>query len=78
MATQTDSQLDVTGSCCPLPIMLLAKAVNRLSHGQTIEITGNDPIFEPSIRDFCKTNGHAVLEVKLDEKHIVSIIIRVS
>ncbi len=78
MAIQTDSQLDVTGSCCPLPIMLLAKAINSLSHGQTIEITGNDPIFESSIRDFCKTNGHTVVEVKPGEKRIVSIIIRVS
>ena len=27
------------------------------------EITGNDPIFESSVREFCHTNGHAVLEV---------------
>ncbi|MCP3669899.1 MAG: hypothetical protein GY814_05610 [Gammaproteobacteria bacterium] len=29
--------------------MLPAKAINALSHGQTIEITGNDTIFESSI-----------------------------
>ena len=38
-----DSRLDVTGVCCPLPLIQLAKTTRSLKTGQTLEITGNDP-----------------------------------
>jgi TusA-related sulfurtransferase len=72
-----DSRLDVTGVCCPLPLIQLAKTTRSLKTGQTLEITGNDPIFEPTIRDFCLANGHEVLEVTVGEKHYVSILLQI-
>lgn len=77
MVSEFDAQLDVCGVCCPLPLIQLSKAVVGLAPGQTIEITGNDPIFEPSIRDFCQANGHAVLAVESDDSRQVSILIRI-
>lgn len=77
MTETCDKLLDVRGVCCPLPLIQLAKAVNVLGQGQTLRITGNDPIFEPSIRDFCQANGHDVLEVKSEDAQGVSILIRV-
>ncbi len=77
MLTNIDSRLDARGVCCPLPLIQIAKSVMILKPGQTLEIIGNDPIFEPSIRDFCQANGHAVLEVTTDDKHSVTILIRV-
>ncbi len=77
MPIQPGSQLDVTGTCCPLPLMLLAKAMESLTKGQSIEIIGNDPIFESSVRDFCKTNGHTIVKVRPGKKRSVSIIIQV-
>jgi TusA-related sulfurtransferase len=75
MTADIDYQLDVCGVCCPMPLIELAKAARQLSPGQTIEVTGNDPIFESSVRDFCQTNGHAVLEVSAGDKRRVAILI---
>jgi len=69
-------QLDVCGTCCPLPLIRLAQAMNALAPGQTIEITGNDPIFESSVRDFCQVNGHHVLDVKRLPAHVVGMLLR--
>jgi TusA-related sulfurtransferase len=77
MSGHIDSRLDVVGVCCPIPLIELAKAIMPLKAGQTIEIIGNDPIFESSIRDFCKSNGHTILETKPGDKHSVSLLIRV-
>jgi TusA-related sulfurtransferase len=77
MSADVDLRLDVSGVCCPLPLMQLAKTVKNLSPGQTLEITGNDPIFETSIRDFCQANGHTVLEVTTDHQQRVSLLLKV-
>jgi tRNA 2-thiouridine synthesizing protein A len=77
MIADVDLRLDVSGVCCPLPLMQLAKAAKGLNPGQTLEITGNDPIFETSIRDFCQANGHTVLEVTTDHQHRVRLLLRV-
>lgn len=76
MTTDIDSRLDVCGVCCPMPIIRLAKSIRELKPGQMIEITGNDPIFESSVREFCHTNGHAVLDVKVAEGHRVTVLIK--
>ena len=77
MSTHIDLIVDVKGVCCPLPLIQLAKSLKTLKSGQTLEIIGNDPIFESTIRDFCQANGHAVLESTKDDSHNVSIVIRV-
>jgi len=77
MAVDIDSKLDVCGVCCPMPLIELAKAARQLRPGQTIEVIGNDPIFEPSVRDFCQTNGHTVFEVRSGDDRRVVILIRI-
>ncbi|MCC6522540.1 MAG: sulfurtransferase TusA family protein [Polyangiaceae bacterium] len=57
-----DREVDVVGKACPLPLIELAKAVRTLQPGQTVRITGNDPIFEESIVELCREAGHEVLE----------------
>lgn len=72
-----DLSVDVLGVCCPLPLIELAKSVKKLQPGQILSITGNDPIFESSVRDFCAANGHAVLEVGAAAQHGVTMLLRV-
>jgi len=72
-----DLRLDVMGVCCPLPLIQAAQSIRTLKRGQTLQIIGNDPIFETSIRDFCRANGHDVLEVTPGDNHGVSMLIRV-
>jgi len=77
MPADIDSRLDVSGVCCPVPLIQLAKSVRILKPGQTLLITGNDPVFESAVRDFCQANGHAVLEVTSGDNHSVSVLLRV-
>lgn len=77
MVPSVPTCLDVRGVCCPLPLIHLAKAAKLLAPGETIEIMGNDPIFETTVRDYCRENGHDVLEVKPAGSGGVSILIRV-
>jgi len=68
MASAQSMRLDVRGSCCPLPLIKLAKAMQALAPGETLEVIGNDPIFEPSVRDFCQANGHVLLHATPGEQ----------
>jgi len=77
MSPDIDLRLDVMGVCCPLPLIQIAQSIRTLKRGQTLEIIGNDPIFETSIRDFCRANSHDVLEVAPRDNHGVSMLIRV-
>lgn len=77
MPPDIDLRLDVMGVCCPLPLIQIAQSIRTLKRGQTLEITGNDPIFESSIRDFCRAGGHDVLKVSPLDNHGVSMLIRV-
>lgn len=69
-------QLDVRGVCCPLPLIMLAKAMEPLKPGQELEVVGNDPIFETSVRDFCAAHGHTLLNVRPMERNALAIHIR--
>jgi len=72
-----DSKLNVCGVCCPLPLIELAGAVAKLAPGDTLEVIGNDPIFESSVIDFCQANGHEVLEVDGGDARRVVVRIKV-
>lgn len=62
--------LDVRGSCCPMPLIHLAKAVTGLEPGVTVEIVGDDPIFELGIREFCAARGHSVEKTRVDGRAV--------
>lgn len=59
-------KVDVRGSCCPMPLIRLAKTIEELEPGSTIEIVGDDPIFELGVREFCAARG---LSVETRRKH---------
>ncbi|MBI4956060.1 MAG: sulfurtransferase TusA family protein [Myxococcales bacterium] len=71
-----DREVDVVGKACPLPLIALAKAVRTMQPGQTVRITGNDPIFEESIVELCREAGHEVLGTDRQGR-TVSMLIRV-
>ena len=76
MSTDIEARIDVCGVCCPLPLIMLAKAVKSQAPGHTIEVVGNDPIFETSVRDFCNTHGHSVLDTRAGSDRRVTMLIR--
>ncbi len=72
----TDKDIDVVGKACPMPLIALAREVRTMKQGQTVRITGNDPIFEESVVEFCREGHHEILETTNQGK-TVSMIIRV-
>jgi TusA-related sulfurtransferase len=71
-----DKDIDVVGKACPIPLITVAKAVRTMQKGQLLRISGNDPLFEVTILDFCQEGGHAVQETSRDGKK-VSIVFKV-
>jgi TusA-related sulfurtransferase len=48
----------------------VAKEVRAMQKGQLLRITGNDPLFEATILDFCREGGHEILETSRDGKKV--------
>jgi TusA-related sulfurtransferase len=61
---KADKEIDVCGSCCPMPLITVRKAVAELRSGQTLQVAGDDPIFEESVRDLCEISGYKIIEVE--------------
>ena len=65
-----DKDIDVIGKACPIPLITIAREVRTMRKGQLARITGNDPIFESTILDFCREGGHEILETSRDGKKV--------
>jgi len=70
------ASVNVTGQCCPLPLIELAKAVRKLQSGEILKVIGDDPVFEVSVRDFCQIQKLEILAIENDASNQVSILIR--
>lgn len=72
-----DEQVSVVGMSCPIPLIQLAKATNTLESGKKLRITGDDPIFEEGVRDFCELHGFTILDInRSDSSREITIIIQ--
>ncbi len=71
-----DKDIDVIGKACPMPLIALAREARAMQQGQTVRITGNDPIFEESVVEFCREGHHEVLETNRQGR-TVSMVIRI-
>jgi len=71
-----DKDINVVGKSCPMPLISLAKEVRNLMKGQTVRITGNDPLFEESIIEFCRERYHEIVDTTRDGK-IVAMVIKI-
>ena len=71
-----DKIVIVTGQCCPLPLIELAKAMKQMHSGQILQIIGDDPVFEIGVRDYCEANGLTIIEVKVDATRQRTILIK--
>ncbi len=72
---EVDREINVTGKVCPGPLIALAKEVRRLEKGALLRVTGDDPLFEESVLDFCKEGDHEIIETKREGKR-VSIVLQ--
>jgi TusA-related sulfurtransferase len=69
-----DKDINVVNKSCPMPLIALAREVRNLKQGQTVRITGNDPLFEESIVEFCRERYHEIMDTVRDGKTVAMII----
>jgi tRNA 2-thiouridine synthesizing protein A len=66
--------LDVTGTFCPLPILLAAREMLRLAAGDRLEIVGDDPAILEDMPVWCERAGHRLVEIAERNGTIVSVV----
>lgn len=71
-----DKTISVTGQCCPLPLIALGKAVKEMEPGKILQVTGDDPIFEIGVRDFCTAQNLELLEMKQETERKFTALIK--
>jgi TusA-related sulfurtransferase len=59
-----------------MPLIALAREVRNLKQGQTVRITGNDPLFEESIIEFCRERFHEIMDTTRDGR-IITMVVKV-
>jgi tRNA 2-thiouridine synthesizing protein A len=60
-------RLDVTGTLCPLPILLSAREMRKLQPGDLLEIVGDDPGIREDMPVWCERAGHRLLDLVEEE-----------
>jgi tRNA 2-thiouridine synthesizing protein A len=70
------ASIRVTGKCCPLPLIELAKAAKNMRPGELLKIIGDDPIFELSVRDYCTAQNLEIISVNKEDASQIEILIR--
>lgn len=57
-----DSELDVRGLRCPLPILRTKKKLAELASGQVLKVVATDPGTAKDFEAFTRQTGHELLE----------------
>lgn len=57
-----DVLVDAKGLSCPFPVLKARKALRQLPTGSTVEVLTTDPTSMNDIPDFCRANGHELLD----------------
>ncbi len=73
-AAAAPRRLDVTGTFCPLPILLAAREMRRLAAGDRLEIVGDDPAILEDMPVWCERAGHRLVEMAERGGKIVSVV----
>lgn len=61
MPLHADISLDLRGLRCPLPLMELGLAMERLQPGQRCAALADDPGLADDLEDWCRATGHRLL-----------------
>jgi tRNA 2-thiouridine synthesizing protein A len=73
-AAAVPHRLDVTGTFCPLPILLAAREMLRLAAGDRLEIVGDDPAILEDMPVWCERAGHRLVAMAERGGKIVSVV----
>jgi len=63
----TDHTLDATGLRCPEPVMMVRLNIRKISSGQTLLVSCDDPSTTRDIPSFCRFMEHELIAKKIDK-----------
>ncbi|HEX5759096.1 MAG TPA: sulfurtransferase TusA family protein [Thermoanaerobaculia bacterium] len=55
--------LDVTGTLCPVPVLLARRAMRALGPGDLLEVVGDDPAMVVDVPVWAEKDGHRLVEL---------------
>lgn len=67
MTPPTDDVLDATGYRCPMPVILMEKALRRMTPGARLKVIADDPVAAVDIPLFARQGGHGAERLKSEE-----------
>jgi TusA-related sulfurtransferase len=60
---KANKHISTVGTCCPMPLVIMAEAIAEMKPGPILSVTGDDPICESRMRDYCSVKGFELLDV---------------
>lgn len=68
--------LDLTGIACPMPVLKTKKFLATIKSNDVVKIITTDPASENDLREFCQKTGNILVEQRLQNEYIITIIRR--
>lgn len=62
-----DTELDVTGLQCPMPLLKAKLSLNGMATGQVLKVVATDPGSERDFHAFVEQSRHAILAFEKDD-----------
>jgi tRNA 2-thiouridine synthesizing protein A len=60
-------RLDVTGTFCPLPVLLSVREMQNLVPGDVLELLGDDPAMLEDVPEWCAKAGHRLVQYTVED-----------
>lgn len=58
-----DQELDCKNMNCPMPIVMISKAIKKMEKGQTLHVVATDPAFEADLRAWASRLNHTIVDL---------------
>lgn len=65
--TDADHQLDAQGLRCPEPVMMIRLKVRKMTDGETLYVTADDPSTSRDVPSFCRFMQHTLLASQTEQ-----------
>ena len=62
-----DQVLDTKGLNCPLPILKVRKAIEKMQAGEVLQVLATDPGAVADFEAFCRQTGNELVESSTDD-----------
>jgi tRNA 2-thiouridine synthesizing protein A len=61
MSRAVETDLDLSGLLCPLPVLKAGRALKAMARGEVLRVTATDPMAAIDMPHFCAEQGHRLL-----------------